>query len=426
MSKQVFISHSSKDRDVAAAICTALENRGLPCWLASRNVGPGENYQEAIVKAIRAAKIMVLVFTENANNSDEIKKELSLASQNNLVIIPVRIENVAPNEALAYEFATRQWVDLFRDWEHEIERLSSWIAGIQSIEPEVTAPKATQAVAHDVARFAVKPSSALSKNPLHHFVGAFLLIVGAFLAVLCISIVFDHKFGSRLVGTTQAWDAATLLLKDCPDPDLLPSNLKGQCEPINWVGAASLLVIFSALIATGLGTFRKQTWARVLGLGLCAVGLLVSGYLILVNAVTAHKWFGASPFDPYRIGSSGHFGSVLVASAVLSGVFVIAFLWAAAIYVWLWHSSKLDDTRRTNTIHVLRSINVFVIFTLFFAALTVASVYLYQDSYLDPTGNPVLWSFILIAVDAAVLAYCYAQFRSVFRVPINSKSQPRT
>ena len=99
------------------------ENRGLACWISSRDVKPGQNFQEQIVKAIRAAKIMVLVFTANANNSNEIKKELALASQNNLIVIPVRIEDVPPNEAFAYEFATRQWIDAFDDWENSIARL---------------------------------------------------------------------------------------------------------------------------------------------------------------------------------------------------------------------------------------------------------------------------------------------------------------
>ncbi len=128
MEPAIFITYSSKDEKVARTICTALENRGLACWISSRNVKPGQNFQEQIVKAIRAAKIMVLVFTANANNSNEIKKELALASQNNLVVIPVRIQDVPPNEAFAYEFATRQWIDLFDDWEASIARLVELIA----------------------------------------------------------------------------------------------------------------------------------------------------------------------------------------------------------------------------------------------------------------------------------------------------------
>ena len=125
----IFITYSSKDQKVARIICTALENRGLTCWISSRDVKPGQNFQEQIVRSIRAAKIMVLVFTANANNSNEIKKELALASQNNLLVIPVRIEDVAPNEAFAYEFATRQWIDLFDDWETSVARLVELIAG---------------------------------------------------------------------------------------------------------------------------------------------------------------------------------------------------------------------------------------------------------------------------------------------------------
>jgi formylglycine-generating enzyme required for sulfatase activity len=130
MDAQVFISHSSKDRKIAQTICGALENRGFTCWLSSRNVGGGENFQEAIVRAIRSAKVMVLVFTANANNSDEIKKELVVAGKYGLVVIPARVEDVVPNDAFMYEFATRQWIDLFEDWERAIEGLSSQIAGI--------------------------------------------------------------------------------------------------------------------------------------------------------------------------------------------------------------------------------------------------------------------------------------------------------
>jgi hypothetical protein len=126
---QIFITYSSKDRKVAQTICSALEVRGLKCWISSRNVKPGQNFQEQIVKAIRAAKIMVLIFTDNANNSNEIKKELALASQNDLTVIPVRIEDVAPNEAFSYEFATRQWIDLFDDWEKSIAHLVEIIGG---------------------------------------------------------------------------------------------------------------------------------------------------------------------------------------------------------------------------------------------------------------------------------------------------------
>jgi hypothetical protein len=138
VSAPIFISYSSKDQKIADTICRALEARGYDCWIACRNVGPGQNFQEAIVQALRDAKLMLLVFTSNANNSDEIKKEVALAGRHHVTVVPVRVEDVAPNDALAYEFATRQWIDLFDNWEQQIERLVMQIGSI--ISDKVSSP----------------------------------------------------------------------------------------------------------------------------------------------------------------------------------------------------------------------------------------------------------------------------------------------
>jgi hypothetical protein len=138
----VFISYSSKDQHSAEAICNAIENRGFPCWISSRDIGPGQNFQSSIVQAIRGAKVMILVFSGNANNSEEIKKELVLAGQSRLVVIPVRVEDVAPGDAFAYEFATRQWIDVFQNWEHAIERVTQQIQAVIATEPTPAAPAA--------------------------------------------------------------------------------------------------------------------------------------------------------------------------------------------------------------------------------------------------------------------------------------------
>lgn len=140
MSALVFISHSSADRDVAGKLCEALERRGFGCWLAARDIGPGENFQESIVKAIRSVRAMVLVFTGNANNSSEIKKELALASQSHLVVIPLRVEDVVPGDAFLYEFSTRQWIDAFDDWDRAIGRLAEQIRGVVGAERSPPTP----------------------------------------------------------------------------------------------------------------------------------------------------------------------------------------------------------------------------------------------------------------------------------------------
>jgi hypothetical protein len=123
MSADIFISFATQDSKTARTICTALEGRGFKCWIATRDIQPGENFQSAIVRAIRGAKVLLLVFTSNSNRSDEMTKELALASQQKLMVVPLRVENVDPSDAFAYEFATRQWIDLFADWEREMNHL---------------------------------------------------------------------------------------------------------------------------------------------------------------------------------------------------------------------------------------------------------------------------------------------------------------
>ncbi|HEY6177701.1 MAG TPA: toll/interleukin-1 receptor domain-containing protein [Kofleriaceae bacterium] len=142
MGALVFISHSSQDHSVAVRVCEALERRGLGCWLASRDVSPGDNFQEAIVKAICGVRAMVLVFTGSANNSDEIKKEVALASHYHLAVIPVRVEDVLPTGAFLYELSTRQWIDAFDDWERAMSRLADQIGAAARGPSAAPAPSA--------------------------------------------------------------------------------------------------------------------------------------------------------------------------------------------------------------------------------------------------------------------------------------------
>jgi tetratricopeptide (TPR) repeat protein len=135
LTRSVFISYATADRKQALSVCKAIERRGTQCWISARNVQPGENYQEAIVHAIRDARAMVLVFSQAANNSDEIKKELSLASRYRVPVLALRIEDVEPSDALAYELSTRQWIDAFEGRDRSIDSLVSRIGQISGAEP---------------------------------------------------------------------------------------------------------------------------------------------------------------------------------------------------------------------------------------------------------------------------------------------------
>jgi len=142
----VFVSYATPDRKKALAVCRAIERRGTKCWISCRDVKPGENYQEAIVRSIRNSRAMVLVFSDAANNSDEIKKELSLASKHKLPLMALRIEDVEPSDAFAYELSTRQWIDAFEGWDSSIDSLVSTLAHLSTPHPvSASAKKPTRA-----------------------------------------------------------------------------------------------------------------------------------------------------------------------------------------------------------------------------------------------------------------------------------------
>jgi tetratricopeptide (TPR) repeat protein len=133
--RPVFISYASADRAQALKVCKALERRATRCWISVRDVAPGANYQEAIVQALRTARAVVLVFSDAANSSDEIKKELSLASRYHIPVIALRLHDVEPSDAFAYELSTRQWIDAFHGWDRSIDTLAGRIAQISGSEP---------------------------------------------------------------------------------------------------------------------------------------------------------------------------------------------------------------------------------------------------------------------------------------------------
>ena len=107
----VFISHSSKDRSTADAICAHLESAGINCWVAPRDIEPGATWTKGIMQGLEACRIMILVFSEHANDSDHVEREVAKAFSSGLAVIPFRIKDVLPNQSLSYFLDTVQWLD---------------------------------------------------------------------------------------------------------------------------------------------------------------------------------------------------------------------------------------------------------------------------------------------------------------------------
>ena len=137
----LFICFSSKDQTIALEVVEFLEAEGLKCWISSRDILPGDNYQESIVTALEGAHGIVFLFSESSIASGEIKKELSLASGGGTPILPLRLSPVMPTGALRYELATHQWIDIFPDRQKALARLVRTVRQVLAAPAGVGRPR---------------------------------------------------------------------------------------------------------------------------------------------------------------------------------------------------------------------------------------------------------------------------------------------
>lgn len=134
MAHDVFISYSSKDKPSADGICANLEAAGLRCWIAPRDIRPGEEWASAIVNAISNSKVLLLVLSSHSNTSRQTKKEVDCAIHYDKTIIPFRIEAVEPSGSMKYYLGDLHWVDAFPPpLEEHIRKLSQHIHAVLTI-----------------------------------------------------------------------------------------------------------------------------------------------------------------------------------------------------------------------------------------------------------------------------------------------------
>lgn len=110
----VFISYSSDDQSVVDALCRFLEGKKIRCWMAKRDILPGQDYAGAIVQAMNGAGIVVFVCSSSSLISEAVRNEIAMAKKRGKKVIPFRIENCSIEDTpIEYHLATSQWIDAF-------------------------------------------------------------------------------------------------------------------------------------------------------------------------------------------------------------------------------------------------------------------------------------------------------------------------
>jgi|GEM_PF-4114598 len=129
----VFISYARADERIAHRICEVLEEDGISCWIAPRNVPPGMDYGQAIIDGIKGSRLVLVLLSEDSGASRYVLREVERAVSHQVPLLPVRLMRMDMPASLEFFLGSCQWFDLFPDpAEQHLEKLSAAVSRLLS------------------------------------------------------------------------------------------------------------------------------------------------------------------------------------------------------------------------------------------------------------------------------------------------------
>ena len=137
MGHDVFISYSSKNSTTAQAICHELEDNGVRCWMAPRNIPVGSKYASVITQAIKECKAVVLVFSEQSAISPWVESEINIAFSNRKPIVPYKIDaaTLENYDEFYLMLNNRHWIEAYPDFKTRFAELVTVVSSLVGVVP---------------------------------------------------------------------------------------------------------------------------------------------------------------------------------------------------------------------------------------------------------------------------------------------------
>lgn len=126
---QVFIAYAAEDLPHASRLCNALRRERCAPWLDKEKLLAGQNWPEAIERAIEVSDVFVACFTprsvaKRGMFQQELRHALECARRRPLddsFLMPVRLEECRVPRRISDQV---QYLDLFPDWDKGVRRLA--------------------------------------------------------------------------------------------------------------------------------------------------------------------------------------------------------------------------------------------------------------------------------------------------------------
>lgn len=192
----IFISHSSKDAAAAERICALLEREGHRCFIAPRDICPGKEYAEEIIRGLEESAAVILLMSENANQSPHVLREVEHAVSNRIPILVYKLENVVLTKSMEYFLMTHQWVDQREGGNDAL--ILDFVRELESREGEKKAENGTKRPEDSTDGSA----SSGSKNGIVKYAVAAALLIAVIIGALSYGSLRRQKSADVQVGDT--------------------------------------------------------------------------------------------------------------------------------------------------------------------------------------------------------------------------------
>ena len=112
----IFISYQSKSFPFVYKLSSFLENRGVKTWYAPRNIQFEAIWPEKLHEAIQNCKALLLLYTEEADKSKHVIREVAIADEYNKPVLWLKLDASDPSsKVLKYFLSLVQTIEYSGD-----------------------------------------------------------------------------------------------------------------------------------------------------------------------------------------------------------------------------------------------------------------------------------------------------------------------
>ena len=119
MSAEVFISYASEDRERILDLVERLRGAGVSVWIDQMGIEGATMWSQEIVEAIDSCKVLILAISQRSTESENVVKELALASERRKKILPVCLDSSGIPKSMEYQLAGIQRVEYVQGGEEQ-------------------------------------------------------------------------------------------------------------------------------------------------------------------------------------------------------------------------------------------------------------------------------------------------------------------